>query len=166
MKLRVLSLFAFTMVGLFTAPLTGQTAQLTGRVTDQAGAIAPNATITIVNQETGAKRTVTSNQDGYYTAPLLQPGQYQISSSLSGFKQVEHKNVQLAVDQILRMDFLLEVGAISDKIEVSAQAELLDSESAAIAHLIQGKQVQDLPLLGRNPYALGGLAAGVRTSVT
>src|SRR5436305_1976299 len=120
MSIRVLSRASFLTV-LFSTCLAAQTAQVTGRVTDQAGAVVPNAAISILNQDTGAKRSVVSNQDGYYTVPLLQPGRYQISSALPGFKPVEHKDVQLAVDQILRLDFLLEIGSLSEKVEVTAQ---------------------------------------------
>ena len=149
----------------FVPALFGQTAQVTGRVTDQAGAVVPNAAITITNTGTGVVRKTASSQDGYFTVPLLQPGLYQISLEMTGFKAIERTGVQLAVDQILRMDFSLELGSVSDKVQVIAQAETLESETATLAQLIQGKQILDLPLLGRNPYALAGLAPGVRTSI-
>ncbi|MDQ6760057.1 MAG: TonB-dependent receptor, partial [Acidobacteriota bacterium] len=150
---------------LFGSVLFGQTAQITGRVTDQAGAVVPNALITATNSDTGIVRKAPSSQDGYFTVPLLQPGPYQISLEMTGFKSIVRTGVQLAVDQVLRIDFALELGSVSEKVQVVAQAESLESETATLAQLIQGKQILDLPLLGRNPYALAGLAPGVRTSI-
>ena len=150
---------------LLAASLLGQTAQVTGRIMDQAGAVVPKAAVTVTNASTGAIRKVASTQDGYYTVPLLQPGLYQISVEMQGFAPIVRSDLQLAVDQVLRLDFTLQVGTTSEKIEVTAQGETLESQTAAMAQLVQGQQVLDLPLLGRDAYALAGLAPGVRTSV-
>ena len=155
----------FVLSAVFSAGLFGQTAQVTGRITDQAGALVPNAAITVTNTATGAVRKATSTHDGYYTAPLLQPGQYDVAVEMQGFKPMQQSGVQLAVDQVLRLDFALVVGNLSEKVQVTSEAEILESQTAALSHLVQGKQVLDLPLLGRDPYALAGLAPGVRSSV-
>ena len=159
MSLRIFAL------SLLPAALLAQTAQVTGRITDQAGAIVPKAIVTVTNNSTGAIRKAISTSDGYYTVPLLQPGLYQVSVEMPGFKPIERRGLQLVVDQVLRLDFNLQLGSTSERIQVTAQAEVLESQTASLAQLVQGKQVLDLPLLGRDPYALAGLAPGVRTSV-
>jgi hypothetical protein len=79
----------------------------------------------ITNIQTGIRRAVTSNEDGYYTIPLLQPGEYSISIEKTGFKPVTRSGLQLQVNEDARVDFTLEIGGISEKVEVSAAAPVL-----------------------------------------
>jgi len=83
----------------------------------------------------------------------------------SGFKTVKQSGIKLDVGQTARLDYTMQIGAVSDSVEVSAQALLLDSETSSLGQVIGGRQVTELPLLGRNAYALAALVPGVRTSV-
>lgn len=155
---------ASVLLAILLIPAFSQTAQVTGRVVDPAGAVAPGANIVITNTNTGIRRAVASNEDGYYTIPLLQPGEYSISVEKTGFKPVTRSGLQLQVNEDARVDFTLEIGGMAERIEVSASAPVLQTETHALGQVVQGQQVTELPLLGRNPYALAGLAPGVRTS--
>ncbi len=150
---------------LLAAPgLFAQTGQITGRITDPAGAVVPGAQVTITASDTGVSRTTESNSDGYYTAPSLLPGQYTVSVDHQGFRPVVRPGLQLQVEQTLRVDFALEVGEVSQKIVVQEQAPLLETETPSVGQVVQSKQIVNLPLLGRDAYALGELVPGVRIS--
>jgi len=139
-----------------------QTASVTGRITDSSGAVIPGAKITLVATGTGARATIESNAEGYYTVPSLAPGTYNLAVEKQGFRPVVQSGLQLIVQQVARLDVKLEVGAVVETVEVSAKAMLLDSESSTLGQVIQSRQIVELPLLGRNPYALAMLVAGVR----
>jgi outer membrane receptor protein involved in Fe transport len=141
----------------------GQTAEVTGQITDASGANVPGAGLTVANIDTGVRRKVTSNADGFYTVPLLQPGPYRITVEKSGFQQVA-RDIRLQVDQVLRADFPLQIGAMTQAVEVAGNSALLETETSSIGQVVQSRQMTDLPLLGRDPYALGGLVPGVRSS--
>lgn len=146
-------------------PALGQMGQITGRVTSQDGAVVPGAQVTITETATGQQRIVQSNDAGYYTAPSLLPGSYSISVTLHGFETAVRSGLQLQVEQTLQLDFALHPGAVSQTVVVSAQAPLLETETNSTGQVIGGRDVVTLPLLGRDAYALGELAPGVRNSI-
>ena len=84
---------------------------------------------------------------------------------MQGFKSVKESGIVLAVGQVARLDYALEVGAVADSVEVSARAVLLDSETSSLGQVVGSRQVTELPLLGRNAYSLAALVPGVRTSI-
>jgi len=139
-----------------------QTAAVTGQVTDPSGANVPGVGVTVTNTDTGIHRKVLSNAEGLYTVPLLRPGPYRIAVEKTGFQPMVREGVLLQVDQALRLDFALQVGAVSQTVEVPGTAPLVETETASVGQVVQRQQVTELPLLGRNPYALAGLVAGVR----
>lgn len=144
------------------APCVAQepTAILVGRITDGTGGVAPNVTVDILNVETGVKYPVKTNASGYFTKPLLPPGNYQVTTQLEGFRAVT-RSVTLVVDQIARLDFTLEVGAVTETIVVTGAAPVLENGSASIGQVVSTKAVHDLPLNGRNYLDLAKLAMGV-----
>jgi len=150
---------------LSVAMLSAQTASLTGRITDQTNATVPDAAVKLVNTSTGAESKSVTNGEGYFLIPSLPPGEYRVQVEKSGFKSVRSAGIKLDVGQVARIDYVMQVGAVSESVEVSAQAVLLDSETSSLGQVIGGKQVTELPLLGRNAYALAALVPGVRTSV-
>jgi len=152
-------------LALFASAVHAQTASITGRVTDASGAVVPSANIAAKSAATNAMVSASTNSDGYYSISNLVPGTYDITVSKSGFASVEEKGLQLQVDQVARLDLKLQVGAVLQSVEVSGQAVLLDSETATLGQVVESKQITDLPLLGRNPYALGMLVPGVRPSI-
>ena len=150
---------------LLATSLSAQTASLTGRLTDPAGATVPAANLTLTNTGTSTAFRSITNADGYFLIPALPPGEYRLQVEKSGFKSVKQSGIKLDVGQTARLDYTMQVGAVSDSVEVSAQALLLDSETSSLGQVIGGRQVTELPLLGRNAYALAALVPGVRTSV-
>ena len=139
-----------------------QTASITGRITDPSGGVAPGVDVVVEAASTGVKAATQTSADGYYAVPSLQPGVYRVYVSKAGFKPVRNMNLPLTVQQVARLDFVLEVGSVSESVEVSARGVLLESESSTLGQLVQSRQITELPLLGRNPYALAMLVAGVR----
>jgi hypothetical protein len=144
----------------FAGNAFAQTAQITGRVTDASGAVVPGTSIVVTNIGTAADRTVSTNQDGYYTVPLLPPGEYRVSVQHEGFKPVLRSGVVLEVDQRAELDFTLEVGGVAERIEVQAAAILLNTVEASQGQVIENKRIVDLPLNGRTYDDLALLSAG------
>jgi len=144
--------------------LYAQTASITGRVTDPSGAIVPAATVTARSVATNLSTATESSSEGYYTLPSLAPGDYEITVTKQGFVTVKQTGLTLVVGQAARLDIQMKVGGVAETIEVQAQAALLDSESATLGQVIGNRQVSELPLLGRNSYALAMLVPGVRPS--
>ena len=102
-------------------------AQLGGRITDQTGAVVADATVVVTNSSTGIKTDTNSNDQGNFAAPLLEPGTYEISVQKTGFRPVKRSGVILHVNQTARIDFKLELGAVTESISVNADAPLLRS---------------------------------------
>lgn len=142
----------------------GQTAQLTGRITDTSSAVIPGAHISMIHVGTGSRREVISDDQGQYTVPLLSPGVYQITVQMPGFRTVTRPGIELLVQQVARVDFTLELGAIAEQVTVTDNASQLESETSALGKVVDAQRVQSLPLLGRNPYSLVALVPGARPS--
>lgn len=145
----------------FTVAFPQNFATVTGSVTDTSGAIAAGTKITVTNLDTQIARETLSNDSGSYTIPLLPPGRYKIAAQKSGFRQSVQDNVTLEVNQTARLDFQLEVGQISETVEVKASGPLLESDNSAIGQVIEQKAVAELPLNGRNFVQLATLGPGV-----
>jgi len=137
-----------------------ESAEITGRVVDPTGGVVPGVAIEIRNVDTNAKWDVRNNADGYFTQALLPPGDYRVTVKLTGFK-AEVRNVHLEVQQVARLDFSLQVGAVTETVEVTAAAPLLESGNANIGQVIETQQINDLPLNGRNYLDLAKLSMGV-----
>jgi hypothetical protein len=150
------------MATVAASSLLAQNAQLTGRVTDTTQSVIPGASVSLDNERTGLQRSTITNAEGYYTLPSLPPGDYRLTVQAKGFRTA-NAAFGVTVGQTARYDVQLEVGDVAESIEVRGQAAVLDSESSALGQVIGGNQVLNLPLLGRNPYALAGLVPGVRT---
>ncbi len=143
------------------APLSfGQTAQVTGRVTDSTGAVVPGVAITVTNVATGVDRKAATNEAGYYTVPLLPPGEYRMALRQQGFKPITRSGIILEVDQRAELNFTLEVGALSEQIEVTAAAVQLNTVEASQGQVIENQRIVELPLNGRNYNELALLSAG------
>lgn len=143
-------------------PAFAQTAQITGRVTDSSGAVVPSARLTITNTQTGIERDAATNDQGYYTMPLLTRGLYTVVVQMRGFRSVRQTGIALDEGQVMRLDFALEVGHLSEVIEVSGRAPLIDSSTAQISTVIPNQRIVDLPMLNRNVLTLALLVPGMR----
>ncbi|HZT39254.1 MAG TPA: TonB-dependent receptor [Bryobacteraceae bacterium] len=141
-------------------PGHAQTAEITGRITDATGAVVPGAAVTVTNVATGAERLATTSSDGYYTVPLLLPGEYKIAVQRQGFKPVIRSGVELAVDQRAELDFSLEIGSLAERIEVQAAASQLNTADASQGQVIENRRIVELPLNGRTYDDLALLSAG------
>ena len=141
------------------------TGQITGTVRDSTGAVMSDVKVAVTNQQTGLTRQTTTGDNGDYVIPLLPVGVYVVTGEQAGFKLAVNSDVALTVDQIQRVDIVLDAGNVTETVEVQASAQVLDTGSASVGHTITEKQVTDLPLNGRNFLQLLFLGAGaVETS--
>ncbi len=136
-------------------------AQVRGTVTDQSGAMVVNATVTITNDATNISQSAHSDDHGQYFFTGLRPAVYTVKVEASGFRISEKKNVVLQVDQQTTVDFVLHPLGVSESIEVTQTAPLMDTESATLGTEISNEYVHELPLANRNFFGLTFLAAGV-----
>lgn len=130
------------------APIvTAQTGQgtLTGSITDSTGAIIPGVSVSIVNQANGFVYSAVSNAEGIYRVPYLNAGMYQISYETAGFKKLVRQNIQIRSTETLGLNVILEIGDVVESVEVSAAAQLLETETSTTGHLISGKELTTLP---------------------
>ena len=135
-------------------------ANLNGTVTDASGGSIPNAKVEVVAPDTGFKRQATTAISGVYSLSSLPTGTYDLTVSGEGFKTLTTKGIQLSVGQTRTVNVQLEVGAPTTKVEVRGTAQALDSNDAEISTVIQSRQVEDIPLNGRDWSLLMTLAPG------
>ena len=135
--------------------------ELSGSVVDPSGAALVNAKVVATNAGTGLIHETVTNAAGTYIIPLLQPGDYTVSAEAPGFKKTTQKGLTLQINQQAALDFKLEVGNVTDAVEVTAQAPLLESESSSLGTVVSEKLVNQLPLNGRNFVQLATLSPGV-----
>ncbi len=142
---------------------TGQvaTADVLGTVSDTSGATVPGATVTITNGNTKETRTTKTGSDGAYVFSALQAGPYTLTVTLTGFKTFVAQGISLAGGDRVRLDSSLTVGALSDQVEVTAQATALQTDSTDVGTTLTAATVQDIPLNGRNFVALVETTVGV-----
>src|SRR5258705_6417787 len=126
------------------------TASLTGQVTDAAGAVIPNASVTVKNKATAAERSTSTDSSGYYTFASLPVGVYSVTIELQGFKRAVHEAVSLEIGQKARLDTLLEVGAVSHSVFLAPSPPLLTTQEDTPGGVIESRMISDLPLAGRN----------------
>jgi len=138
----------------------GGKATLNGTVTDPTGAVVPETKVTITEMSTTQTRDVVTGTDGGFTAPFLPVGQYSVTVSHPGFKTKTQTGITLTTDQVVTVNISLDVGQVTQSVEVSANAEMINTTTAAIGQIVNSKSVVELPLNGRNPAALAFLAPG------
>jgi hypothetical protein len=148
---------------LAAGPLCGQTARITGIITDTTGAVMTGVQVTVTNVDTGVSRRTASNEQGNYSISFLQPGRYRATAQAPGFKPLTRDGITLAVDQVARIDIVMEVGELTESIEVKTEATLVDSSNATLGVVVENRRVTDLPLNGRNALALVMLTPAVRS---
>jgi hypothetical protein len=134
--------------GLFAQ--AGATGSILGTVTDATGAVIPGAKVTVTNTGTGVPFHTVSSSAGDFLAPGLQPGTYSVTAEAKGFQKSVTTGFSLSVDQKIRVNVTLQAGAVTSTVTVSAQAVALDTDSEALSQLVSQRQVEQLPLNGRN----------------
>jgi hypothetical protein len=147
---------------LATAPLCAQVAvgSITGTVHDSSGAVIPGAKVIVTNVATGFSLTVETQDDGVYLAPQLPPGDYKLEITATGFKELNVAGLKVDVGSTLTYDATIEVGQLTESVQVEAHTSLVDTNSGQVGTTIQTKQVLDMPLADRNVFRLVNLVPG------
>ena len=135
---------------------------ISGFVKDPSGAVVPKAQVTVKNELTGLERAVTTNESGFYTVTNIPAGFYGITVAATGFKRYESTHNKLDPSATLAIDVPIAVGAATETVEVSATAQVLQTETASVQALVTREQIDMLELNGRNPVGLAALAPGAR----
>lgn len=161
---RVRGALALPLLFLAASCLQGQqtTASLLGSVTDPSGAAVAGVAVRATNLATNVSREAVSDASGAYSIPVLPAGNYRLTVSREGFQQQKVESVTLQVDQAARLDFTLRVGNVTETVNVSAAAALLQTENATVGTVIDGGKIVELPLNGRNFIQLAQLIPGVQ----
>ena len=137
------------------------TGSLVGTVKDASGALLPNVTVTATNTDTGIATPAKTAQNGDYVITPLHIGRYSVSVEATGFRREIRKDIVLDVQQTIKLDFTLNVGSVSETMEVSGAPPLLETESASLGNVVTAETVEELPLNGRRYTDLAELTSGV-----
>ncbi len=139
---------------------------ISGTVTDAQAAVISGATVTVANTGTGTSVRLTTNDSGYYEAPLLLPGSYSIAVETPGFKKSVRSGITLALGEQLQINFQMEVGGITESVTVTSEAPMLDTSTVTTGRAVTNREVMDLPVLGNNMVMLTRFAPGVQVPGT
>jgi len=145
----------------FSAVAQSTAGRILGTVSDQSGAAVPGATVVLTDTQRGTSRTLTTDDSGGFVAPELQPGTYKIRVEAKGFKSSERPNVVIEVATDVRADFALQPGQVSEMVVVEEDVPLLNTTSSTLGGTLSNKEINDLPLSGRNYENLLQLRPGV-----
>ena len=153
----------YAMLGMLSGHAAAQTTtgSIYGTVTDQSGAAIPNATVTLIDVQTGGTHTAKSGSSGNYIFPAIDPGNYTVSAQVSGFQTETQNAVRLDVAQSVQVSFSLQPGSTSQTIIVTASTTLVDTHESQMGETVDEMRIKDLPLNGRNAYDLVQTVPGI-----
>ena len=158
---------------LLAASSVGQlatTTSLVGTVTDTSGKVIPNVAITAVESATSDKHTTVTNQQGYYAIEFVKVGSYNVTAESNGFQKTTKTGVLVDINQVVRTDFTLTVGAVSQSVTVEAVTSAIATDEASVSEVVGTRAIADLPLNGRDPMQLAvstpGVIPGTKSSAT
>src|SRR5580658_1697164 len=140
------------------------TARITGTITDSTGAVIPEVHVTVTNTATQIARDATTDHDGFYQVLALPIGNYKVTATRDGFRTVVSTEYKLLINQALRVDFKMQVGTASEKVDVGAEAAPVETVSATLGQSITGRTLTNMPLNGRDTLDLALLQPGVTES--
>jgi len=160
MKMLLFALVLALIAGSAAAQTFGE---ITGRVNDPSGAAVPGAAISVTNVATNAVRQTVTADSGNYAFPSLPPGTYRVRMEHPGFKASTSDNIDVQVQQSVRLDATLQLGQVSETVEVAAHTDLLQAENATLGAVVENKMITELPLNGRQYLNLVALAPNVNT---
>ncbi|MGH9403282.1 MAG: carboxypeptidase regulatory-like domain-containing protein, partial [Terriglobia bacterium] len=148
---------------LFSSVLLGQTTfgSLTGTITDPSGGVVPGVQVTLTNMGTNGKVVSTTNADGIYAFVNVQPGSYRIDAEKDGFKHFTRSPIDVQVQGSYRIDVAMQLGSVTQSIEVTAATPLLQPATSSLGQVIEGRAVGEMPLNGRNVFNLMSLVPSV-----
>ncbi|MFB3825138.1 MAG: TonB-dependent receptor domain-containing protein [Bryobacteraceae bacterium] len=147
----------FTVLASSLALAQTSSGTLTGIATDPSQARLANVALKLVAEETGIARSAATNEAGEYTFPLLPSGRYRLEAEAAGFQRSAHSGIVMELGRTVRLDIVMKLGAVTESVEVTGAAPLLESESATVGQLIENKTIVDMPLNGRRVGDLLGL---------
>ncbi|HEX8474107.1 MAG TPA: carboxypeptidase regulatory-like domain-containing protein [Pyrinomonadaceae bacterium] len=157
------ALLVLLATGLLTvvSAQTSTVGSISGTVRDPQGGAVSKVEVTIVDEATGQTRTVTTDDDGFFSAPSIAVGRYSVSAAPQGFKKTVATGVDVHVSERVVVDLTLEVGQVSETVTVTGAAQLVETRSGNVSSLVSEKQVTELPLNGRNYAQLALMVPGV-----
>ncbi len=155
---------AFLLPAILAAQDTRGT--ISGSATDPQGATVAGANVTVANTGTGTVTKLTTNQSGYYEAPLLLPGIYSVSVESAGFKRAVQSRITLGLGDQLKINVQMEVGGVTESVTISSEAPMLDTSTVSTGRSMTNREVMDLPVIGNNVMALARMAPGVQVPGT
>ncbi len=146
-------------------PLLAQvdTGSILGTITDPSGAVIGGATVTLTNEGTSATLSTTVESDGSYKFTPVRIGSYKVSASSQGFQTTEQKNIVVNVGSSVLVNFVLRPGAVTETVEVTTSTPVLETQDASVGQVVNSRNVNNLPLNGRNFTFLAQLSAGVNS---
>lgn len=159
--MRKLLLCAFLL--LITIPAWGQTdtGVITGLVTDQAGAVIPNAKVTITSPSTGVSVALTTDNRGYFTSAPINPDTYSVAVTAPGFQSQSQAGIVLRVQDRLNLNFKMAIGQVTQTVEVTNATPTIDTQTSSLGQVIAAQTITQMPLNGRSYLQLAGLSTGV-----
>jgi len=158
---RSLIFAAVLIVSPLASPQGGESTEILGVVQDATGALVPGVEVTATHLATNQARKVTTGESGTYVLAAMQPGEYNIRAEKQGFRAEVRTGLLLQLNQKARVNITLQVGSVSESVEVTAAGVLLATDDATLGNVVEQKRVVDLPLNGRNFANLAGLMPGV-----
>lgn len=166
-EVRILSVACLALLGSHSMGRAQvNTSTIAGSVVDESGAAVPNAKVVATISSIGLQREVTTNENGEYVVPQIPPGVWSISVQASGFRTANVENITLRIAERSVVNVTLNLGAVTEQVNVSASATpLLEQETASLGQVITRKAINDLPLNGRNYITLGALSPGVMPQI-
>ena len=141
------------------------TGTIMGTVKDSSAAVIPGAEVTITNVKTDSQEAATTDSEGRYVSVPLPPGDYRVEAGLQGFRKVVRTGITVQVNTTVVVDFVLEVGQLTDAIEVRASSPLLETNTGTVGKVVDNRRILELPLNTRNVYSLIFLTPGVAGSI-
>ncbi len=144
-----------------TAPAQSFTGKIIGTVRNANNEVVVNAEVTITETQTNKVVTLTTNSEGYYASPPLAVGSYRVEAALAGFRRAVRPTITLQIQQTTIADFALEIGAVSETVEVTSLAPVLETSTSALGKVVDNRRILELPLNTRNVYSLIFLTPGV-----
>ena len=159
----LLSALCLSLASIFAPRVSAQTTygSIAGTVADASGGAIADAQVTLTNVDTAEKRVQQSGTDGLYSFVNLLPGRYRIDVEKTGFKRVARPEVIVEVGQVVRIDLALQVGEMTQTIEVRGETPQLQSETSSMGQVVEERKANELPLNGRNVFNLVALAPSV-----
>lgn len=163
---RRLLLAALVLACSTTSAYAQGTSSITGAVTDSAGGVIPGATVVVTNNATGAKSETVTGSNGTYNVAALQAGTYTVSATLTGFKIAQNNNVRVAIGVPATVNLTLEVGALTETVNVTSSTELINTQTATVTATLNSDQLNRMPTPTRNALNAVAFLPGVNTTST